>query len=49
MDNGVLIMSGLKKDKVLNSIETLILQSKENFNSSLVDDYSYYISKRFQE
>ena len=46
MDNGVLIMSGLKKDKVLNSIETLILQSKENFNSSLVDDYSYYISKK---
>ena len=46
MDNGVLIMSGLKKDRVLNSIETLILQSNEKFKSSLVNDYSYNISKK---
>ena len=40
MDNGTLIMSGLKKDKVIDAINVIIKQNKENpLSISKVNDY----------
>ena len=40
MDEGTLIMSGLKKERILESISTVVIQNNEGLKPKLVSDYN---------
>ena len=40
MDEGTLIMSGLKKERILESISTVIIQNNEGLKPKLISDYN---------
>ena len=40
MDEGTLIMSGLKKERILESISTVVIQNNEGLKPKLISDYN---------